>query len=365
MNDKPIHLTGLNGLRAIAAISVLLSHVFQDTFGNWGIPGMTIPIFGGGVTLFFVISGFLITYLLLKEIAVSNTVNIKSFYIRRVLRIWPLYYGYLILALLLLLFLGLGNEIINPNLWFYMFFSANIPFFAGSGIWIIVHYWSIGVEEQFYLFWPWLAKFTKQKVLYGALAVMILWLALKYGSWIVFSNKSLIYKFFTVTSFQSMMYGAVGAIFFYNKNKIFLRITTNRFTQIATWIFFIFAWFLDKHIPAILQNDVIAFFSLFLIMEQVGAKSKMINMENRFFDFIGKISYGIYVIHPMVIFILSYFWRTLHPTFDLKFQYVCIYVLTASITILLAHLSYTYYEKPFLKMKDKFSVIKSNNSIIQ
>jgi hypothetical protein len=67
MNKAPIHLSGLNGLRAIAALSVVIGHVFQDTFGNWGISGLHLPIFKGGVTLFFVISGFLITYLLLQE----------------------------------------------------------------------------------------------------------------------------------------------------------------------------------------------------------------------------------------------------------------------------------------------------------
>ncbi len=67
MTTKAIHLTGLNGLRAIAALSVVIGHTFQYTFGNWGIPVLQLPIFKGGVTLFFVISGFLITYLLLQE----------------------------------------------------------------------------------------------------------------------------------------------------------------------------------------------------------------------------------------------------------------------------------------------------------
>mgnify|MGYP003392353981 FL=1 len=80
MNKAPIHLSGLNGLRAIAAISVVIGHVFQDTFGNWGISGLHLPIFKGGVTLFFVISGFLITYLLLQEKKKINDVKIGAFY---------------------------------------------------------------------------------------------------------------------------------------------------------------------------------------------------------------------------------------------------------------------------------------------
>jgi len=72
MTNKTIYLPGLNGLRAIAAISVLISHIFFETFGNWGIKGLNLPIFTDGVTLFFVISGFLITYLLLYEIKSTN-----------------------------------------------------------------------------------------------------------------------------------------------------------------------------------------------------------------------------------------------------------------------------------------------------
>ena len=160
-----------------------------------------------------------------------------------------------------------------------------------------------------------------------------------------------------------MMFGAIGAILFYNKNKVFLLLTTNRIIQIVTWIFFIVAWSFEKHIPAVFRNDIIAFFSLILVLEQVNDKSKLINLENRFFDFIGKISYGIYVIHPLVIFVLSYFWRNLNLTIDQRLQYSLICFLTPTFTIILAYLSYYYFELPFLRFKAKFAVVKSNNSI--
>ena len=363
MNEKPIHLTGLNGLRAMAAISVMLSHVFQQTFGNWGVRGIKLPVFGGGVILFFVISGFLITFLLLQEVKKNKTVDIKRFYIRRILRIWPLYYGYILIAILLLFFCGLKSDILNINIWFYVFFTANIPLITGNGIWIIAHYWSIGVEEQFYLFWPWLIKISNKRFLFTALTVLVVWILLKYGAWIIFTKESMIFKFFSVTSFQSMMFGAIGAILYYNKNRVFLLLTTNKIIQIIAWMFFVVAWFFEKHIPAVFRNDIIAFFSLILVMEQVGTESKLINMENRFFDFIGKISYGIYVIHPLVIFVLSYFWRKSNLTIHPGFQYPIICFLTSVFTIILAYLSYYYYELPFLRFKDKFAVVNSKNSI--
>jgi peptidoglycan/LPS O-acetylase OafA/YrhL len=96
--ENKIYLPGLNGLRAIAAFGVLFSHV------NLGIEAYGLPIrktsdlAGFGVTIFFALSGFLITYLLLKEKEQFNTINIKNFYVRRILRIWPLYF----------LFIGIG-----------------------------------------------------------------------------------------------------------------------------------------------------------------------------------------------------------------------------------------------------------------
>lgn len=98
--SKSIHLPGLNGLRAVAALSVMWSHTFQDTFGDWGTVGFKLPVVADGVTMFFVISGFLITYLLLNEQEKSQTVSIPKFYMRRILRIWPIYYAYMAIALI-------------------------------------------------------------------------------------------------------------------------------------------------------------------------------------------------------------------------------------------------------------------------
>lgn len=100
MTTNAIHLPGLNGLRALAALTVLWGHVFQRDFGNWGIEGYSLPLLRfDGVTLFFVISGFLITFLLLNEHERSRTISVPKFYMRRVLRIWPLYYVYMVIAL--------------------------------------------------------------------------------------------------------------------------------------------------------------------------------------------------------------------------------------------------------------------------
>ncbi len=363
MNNNRLYLPGLNGLRALAALSVLFSHIFQDTFGNWGLEYVKLPLFLDGVTLFFVISGFLITFLLLHEYEKYATVDVSKFYIRRILRIWPIYYFYIILVIAVLYAVGKEFEIMNGTLYYYVFFAANIPFLSYSGIPLIAHYWSIGVEEQFYLFWPWFLKLTRNKLLVGVFSVLLFWVFLKMGSYVFFSSKSLIYKFFNVTRFHCMMIGALGAIGFYNKNVWFMKLFTNKWLQIISWLCFIFSGFFFGFIPAVVTAEFIAVLSLFLIMSQVEGIPKFINLENRYFDFIGKISYGIYVLHPLVICLLSSIWLNLGFTFPVFLQYVIIYLSVPCITILVAWISYEKIEKRFLKFKDRYALVESSNSM--
>ena len=362
MKNNAIHLTGLNGLRAIAALSVVIGHTFQDTFGDWGITGIHLPIFEEGVTLFFVISGFLITYLLLQEKKKINDIKIGAFYMRRILRIWPIYYLYMIVSIVAMILLGLGDTILTDNIWYYCFFAANIPFLSSTGIAMLVHFWSIGVEEQFYLFWPWLAKFSRRYLLPIICAVGILWFSLKIGSWVAFSNKSLIYKFFNVTRFHCMMLGALGAVLFDKNNRTFINIFANKYGQIITWIVFLLSGLWGDYVPAVIRAEVFSVMSLFLIMGQV-CNTSIINLENKQCDYIGKISYGIYVIHPLLIFLSSYAYRQLNLDLPLWIQYIGIYLFVCVATILIANLSYNYVEKPFLKLKNKFAIVKSQNSI--
>ena len=174
MKDKIIFLSGLNGLRAIAAITVVISHIalvfntFNSNFRLFGVDKNGDPnaylLASYGATIFFVLSGFLITYLLMLE-KEKKPINIQSFYIRRILRIWPLYYFYLMLVLLTVYVVN-DNVVSLKTLFFVVFFSANIPSVLGNNLPYMHHFWSIGVEEQFYLFWPALVKKSKNNLVY-------------------------------------------------------------------------------------------------------------------------------------------------------------------------------------------------------
>ncbi len=114
--------------------------------------------------------------------------------------------------------------------------------------------------------------------------------------------------------------------------------------------------------PSPCQAEYIAFLALILIMSQVATKPFIINLENRVCDFIGKISYGIYVIHPMLIYLLSLAWNKMQVALPDGVQITLIYTFVTAITIFVAWLSYTFYEKRFLRIKTRFAVVQSKSS---
>ena len=151
-----------------------------------------------------------------------------------------------------------------------------------------------------------------------------------------------------------MMLGALGAVLFDRSNKYYINIFTNKIGQIIVWTIFLLSGIWGDYVPAIIREEVIAVMSLFLITGQV-CNSSFINLENKACDYVGNISYGIYVIHPLLIFLSSYAYRMLNIDLPIWLQSSIIYIYTIVATIIVANLSYNYIEKPFLKLKNKFA----------
>ena len=353
--EKSIYLSGLNGIRAIAALTVLFGHMYSP-FGDWGLDSLSfrIPWLEEPVTTFFVISGFLITYLLMNEIGKTNDVSIPKFYMRRILRIWPLYYVYMILAIVAVVLL---NSDMNNSVWYYTFFSGNISHALSLGLIPLFYYWSLGVEEQYYLWYPWVAKYNKDRILKTVIALCVIWFGLKMGSY-VFLGKGLAYEIFNITKFDCMMIGAIGAILYYNKAAWFVRLCANKMVVILAWVLFFTSGLYAQYIPSPIRAEYISVVSLLVIM--AGLVSKPL-LENRIMNYLGKISYGIYVIHPLLIFVGSWLVKSTGILSNTHGGHIMVFAGVITLTILLASLSYKYLEMPFLRLKDKFSVVKSTN----
>lgn len=362
---RTVYFPGLNGVRAIAALVVVFSHITialekfdldPFIFGTLANGKLKVTLMSEfGVTMFFVLSGFLITYLLLEEKSKAK-IQIRKFYMRRILRIWPLYYIYLIGALVTLIVIGI--PINGTSLLEYIFFASNIPFIYARPLPLLEHYWSLGVEEQFYLFWPWIV--AKAKSLKTVLIALVVFMLAGKFYFHIFHPGSIHDMSFTITRFHCMMFGAIGAILYREENSVFLRLVDNKLMQLISWLVIFLSCGSFINLPVVINNEVISVFALFIIVGQANVKNRLIPLENRTFDFLGKISYGIYVIHPLMIF----FAEKIIVKFS-KFEvinYLTVYLIIVASTITLAYVSYNYFEKYFLNLKHKFEVVRSSNS---
>lgn len=354
------HLKGLNSIRAIAAISVVGTHIIQG-FDLFGLPNMRgLELAGYGVTIFFTLSGFLITYLLLIEKERFSSINISQFYIRRVLRIWPLYFLYLLLTVVV--FMIYDQQYLNFNLLFYFLMAANIPFILGIEIPMLGHFWSLGVEEQFYLFWPWVVKKIYKLQIW--LWFFILFMGgLKIIGWFIYSRTGNNIPLFAVhiTRFHCMAVGALGAVYTYNSNKVFIKIYKHILTQILICIVFCFCAFNSFHLAEIINDEIIAVISVLLIANVSSNPGTFIKIDNRIMNYLGTISFGIYIYHPLIIYLFSKWFNSYLDQFSINFQYIVITCAVLISTIFVAAVSYRYFETPFLKFKEKFTRITSSN----
>lgn len=351
-----IYLPGLNGIRAIAALSVIISHIgiYLNYYGLKSQGGYSLANYG--VTMFFALSGFLITYLLLVEKAKTGTVAVKKFYFRRILRIWPLYYLYLILVLLII-----GAAINYKALWMYILFFANIAFVIGLKLPYLAHYWSVAVEEQFYAFWPWVIRKNK-KILISLIAFAFIFFLIKILL-TVFQAPQVLIALIHYTRFGCLAMGGIAAYLLIEKNSVFLKIVQNKISELISWGIFMLIAINKFHLFSIIDHEIITIATLVIIVNQVNNPKKIISLENRLFDYLGKISYGLYIYNPLIIFLVSLILKN-YLTTNYILNIIIIYSITIAMVIIVSHLSYFYFENKILKFKEKFAVIKSKNSAI-
>jgi peptidoglycan/LPS O-acetylase OafA/YrhL len=376
--EKRIYLPGLDGLRFFAAFSVIIGHIELLKY-QLSIPSnyefTERANFGGlGVYFFFVLSGFLITYLLFKEKSKNGFIAIKQFYIRRILRIWPLYYLVMILSLFVLPQFEM-MQIPYLHQFYDVNFSSNLILFlimlpnvALAFMPAVAHggqLWSIGVEEQFYLVWPGLFNKSKKIVrlivvgFFSILAVKAIYLFLMSNGLIPVNEWTAgIKKVIGMSKFECMLVGAFGAYLVIEKKGKVLQVIYSFPIQIITLLSIPF---LNYYFPDSL-NDLVhlpyAFLFLVLILNVSTNPKSIIKLENKVFNFLGRISYGLYMYHMLVIVFLIQVERNWMMQDSLSFN-VLLYISAIGASVLVAWVSYNYFEKPFLRIKEKFTIVRS------
>ena len=369
MSSGRVYFKGLHGLRFIAASLVIITHIeiFKARHGIENLYNINkvIKNFGVyGVDFFFVLSGFLISYLLFKEKDKFGFINLKHFYIRRILRIWPLYYFIVVLVFIILPLINfpsvpgysLEGDFFERLILCLLFLpNASKSFFDFIPYGGIL--WSVGVEEQFYLLWPVLLKYSKNyfKTIIWVIVVFVL---LKIVFLLPFFNKfnhiDSFRTFLAMTRIELMAIGGLGALVVYSKS--YDKLILNKWILNGSLLFLIMIiMFLPKALNNLLHLCLSIPFILIII--NVAMNKTMFSLENKMFKFLGNISYGLYMFHMTVAGGIIYLAMELGLT-SLTFN-IFVYVCTFVVTILISHYSFILLEKPFLKLKSKFAVIQS------
>ena len=384
METKKIYFPGLNGLRFWAAFLVILHHVEQfklwQHLPNFFTNNFFEAIGHQGVSLFFVLSGFLITYLLLAEYEKTHHIAIKNFYIRRILRIWPLYYLIMIIGLFILPhFITIGpvsklHEHFSLKVLLFFFMLPNVLRVTESPIVGANQAWSVGVEEQFYIIWPLLIR-TFRKVL---LKFLIIFIALKFTV-TIFMAVALdhfispdfqymmylrtIQRFWDLLQIEQMSFGAIGAyVLFYKKEKI-LNLIYHPLVQIFMAVGIVFI--LTVRFKFIGQTLFDALLFTILIINVSTNKNFVLKLENRFYSYLGNISFGIYMYHTICIsIVLTILQRIGLDESNFVLFNILLYTISVALTIAIAAFSYKYFESYFLTLKQKFMIVMSSTKKI-
>lgn len=351
---EKIYYPGLDALRGIAILSVLLYHYFSFFRVGWM-----------GVDLFFVLSGFLITNILIR--AKKSNHYFRNFFARRILRIFPLYFSVLIIFFLAapLFFTqkdpnSTYNYYIENQFWFWAFFENWLFIFKGRPPEpYLIHFWSLAVEEQFYLVWPLLIYSIKElttlrKIL---LAILFVALLLRCIFWYIPTTMHQFNYYGTLTRIDTLSAGALLAVLI-NKGKTISKIWISIFFAafgilcVASWMFY---KNFDHYNGAFATWGYTAIALFFMGLCYIAVNEKLWIAQWTFLKFAGRISFGLYVFHLPVFMVLS---SVLNPYFQVHFSNDLAQVLVAfvslAVTFMVSYFSYKWFELPILKMKSKF-----------
>lgn len=346
------YIKQLDSIRALAVLLVILTHWFPE-----GHPLNKYTSFFNGVDIFFTLSGFLITGILLEnreQLAVSGKSKwavFKNFYARRTLRIFPIYY----LAITALFILGLktGTDIRGSFLYFVTY-TSNFYFYNNGWDGMLSHLWSLAVEEQFYLLWPWLIILVNKKYLPG---IIVLAIAIGIAGQVTFGD------ILTFSCFDGFGIGALLAWLLHYKvswlEKIYLPslwLAALCFLLQAVRVLSDSAVLL---VPSRTLTSLCTFALINAILLRKGEKNIFSTsiLQNRWLMQMGKISYGIYLYHLMVPYFTGKVLTFLNKQLPLPGATTNIYLFAAEnflILLMVAYASWKLIEQPVLRYKERF-----------
>lgn len=358
------YIPELDGLRFIAFLLVFIHNAPHSTTNElW----KTMHEYGWvGVDIFFCLSAFLITKLLLAEFQRTKKIGFQFFYIRRALRICPLYFFF---VAVIYAFTFISNNINKDDIFHLIalvFFSDNfaVAFTSPNPLFYMVHLWTISYEEQFYLFIPWVVLYfgtRNEKINNFLLSILLLGNVIRATLIYEHAAHPMIYVL-PFTRFESIIAGvAIGA-----------GLIDHTLTRLRSWMFLLVGLACFGLITK-LPNVEIVGWHLILTYSLTGIGSAAIVLSvvrndfsfwskllhNKYIVKLGKMSYGLYIYHLISLVISDKVYKLSSPVSDAIYP-IAMNIAGLILTIIFASISYKLIEKPFLRLKERFTIISSS-----
>ncbi len=337
----------LDGLRCLSIVAVVWFHAAGTIYHHSELLSRGYL----GVSLFFVISGFLITTLLLREQSGTGNISLKRFYLRRAFRIFPLYYA--VVALYVVLVSATEtHSAAGKNFWhnlpYFLTYTSNWFVPLGSDRVIFYFAWSLAAEEQFYLFWPWVVNASARP--YLPLGVMAGLLTLHYSSGFGVDR-----GFLNPTSFLTVVLteisppiclGAIAAVLMHRPTSFdwINRWMGWRYSPICALAALLIALAFDAT-PDWVDSIAMTWLVVACVLQPDQPLGYV--LTNPLIKHIGIVSYGIYLTHMLCVNAAR---RLVHVSYG-----PLVFVLGFAISIFVATLSYYFFESPFLHLKDRLT----------
>lgn len=353
-------IPSLDGIRAVSILMVIFAHGLETFPTSWRDPisQYFFPLFSArlGVRIFFVLSGFLITTLLLKELRKTNSINLKKFYWKRALRIFPAFYAYLGFVSLLCIFgiLNIDSSRLVSSSLFLMNYSHLWIATTSQDNWFIGHLWTLCIEGQFYLFFPLILKNGENTTRTIVLTLIILVPVIRVLSYILLPSQRNYSTITFHTAIDPILIGAMAAMLQGRPKFEALSETMTKTVISISFILFLFiaspliersslSGTYMNSIGITLSSILIVFVMLWLIRKPKTLIGKVMNSP--VLIYLGQRSYSLYL------------WQQLFQTPSINLTWTGMFPLNFLLTFLMAELSYQLVETRFLKMRRKPTVI--------
>ncbi len=367
MTKEVPYFKNLDALRFFAFLGVFISHTIPLPEAKtvsataFDFISSAFSLFYLGVPFFFTLSSFLITYKLLKEYKENNRIQLLKFYLKRGLRIWPIYF---LLLLICFVCLPLFSKILNvekstlPDIIPFLLFYSNFYIIQHGVqfIFALIVLWSIAVEEQFYIFWGLIMKYFKKYI--SAILIFLLCGSIAFCYYYLYDLHQTTgdLKIHSIYAIPNFCLGATIALICENKKASFnLLKKLSPYFYLSVYFFLIVFYVTQKfnitQIDPVISNVIYSLCYALILFDQAFNGKRIFNAGNFVtLNYPGKISYGLYIYHELIVSIMMKLFKFFKP--DETFAIIIFQAaITLCITIFLSHISYKYFERYFLNLK--------------